>query len=337
MSDFKVSVLITTHNSERFIRAALSSVASQTLQPYEIIICNDAGSDGTVGILNEFAAKMNSNALISGSTSRVQVVALKTNVGVAMARKLLVGLAQGTHIAFLDHDDVWHPEYLRAHFFNYVAFPSVVGSFIGHETFSGGTDELFKDSMLGYPRIVCTREFVSPSGFIREYHNAIGPYVSPSFFCGPSHILKSISVPTDKVGFADDSYIFHVLPLKGPIALDRTQLGAYRLAPGSQATNSLRCVELVLACLDLLKDDYLASNNEELIKAYRWSCSMERRTIGRMLVGIGKGKAGRQQLLKSVLDDPTDLVSVGKGLRRFAQSLLPVQIQPKWPSAVRRT
>ncbi|HXN48160.1 MAG TPA: glycosyltransferase, partial [Bryobacteraceae bacterium] len=54
-STWKVSVLVTCFNHERYIRAALESVIEQkTSFPFEIVVCDDGSSDGTRAILLEF-------------------------------------------------------------------------------------------------------------------------------------------------------------------------------------------------------------------------------------------------------------------------------------------
>jgi len=94
----KVSVVIPVFNGERFIGDAIQSVLNQTFQDFEIILVDDGSSDETERIAREF----------SGSIAYHR----QQNQGAGIARNLGVALAQGDWMAFLDADDVWHPDKL---------------------------------------------------------------------------------------------------------------------------------------------------------------------------------------------------------------------------------
>ena len=52
----KVSVLMPVHNGEAFLREAIESILWQTLGDFELLIVNDGSTDGTAGIIEEYAA-----------------------------------------------------------------------------------------------------------------------------------------------------------------------------------------------------------------------------------------------------------------------------------------
>lgn len=56
ISSPSVSVVICTYNGEKFIIEQLNSILSQTYPISEIIIQDDKSKDGTMAILNEYAA-----------------------------------------------------------------------------------------------------------------------------------------------------------------------------------------------------------------------------------------------------------------------------------------
>lgn len=93
----KVSVLIPTYNREAFLEAAIASVRAQNVRDYEIVIWDDGSTDSTPDVIR--------------GLEDVRYV-LAPHKGVAHARNQLVQLAQGEFIAFLDADDLWHPEKL---------------------------------------------------------------------------------------------------------------------------------------------------------------------------------------------------------------------------------
>lgn len=93
----KISVIIPCYNCADTIERAVSSVRSQTLEPFEIIMIDDASGDETKKVLGGLNCK---------------VITLKKNEGAGVARNYGLNIARGDLIAFLDSDDVWHPEKL---------------------------------------------------------------------------------------------------------------------------------------------------------------------------------------------------------------------------------
>jgi glycosyltransferase involved in cell wall biosynthesis len=100
-TDFEVSVVIPTYNRAGKLVRALRSVLNQSLPPAEIIIVDDASTDGTAQI--DFAAM----------SPRIRLVRGEENRGGAIARNKGVQCAMGNWIAFLDSDDVWLPDKLQ--------------------------------------------------------------------------------------------------------------------------------------------------------------------------------------------------------------------------------
>ncbi len=95
-----ISVVIPAHNSADTIRDCLDSVVSQTHQPKEIIIVDDASQDHTVACIEEWQRT---------SSHELSVICQKENGGPAAARNAGLKAATGEWIAFLDADDAWLP------------------------------------------------------------------------------------------------------------------------------------------------------------------------------------------------------------------------------------
>lgn len=94
-----VSVVIPTFNRLRYLRQALNSIAGQTFRDYEIIVVDDASTDGTAAWLRGRRA--------------ISLLRLRRNRGTSEARNRALKAARGEFIAFLDSDDYWRPNYLR--------------------------------------------------------------------------------------------------------------------------------------------------------------------------------------------------------------------------------
>jgi polysaccharide pyruvyl transferase CsaB len=90
-----VSIIIATHNSAEFVRPCLRSIARETSYPnYEVIVVDNASTDGTLQELQECAA----------ADPRIRVQALSTNTGFAAANNAGALAAEGEYLILLNID-----------------------------------------------------------------------------------------------------------------------------------------------------------------------------------------------------------------------------------------
>lgn len=92
-----VSVIIPVRNSGRYFRECLDSVTGQTLHNIEIIIIDDASTDGSDAVAEAYAAQ----------DSRITVIHHTECTGAGPARNDGIAIAQGEYIAFMDSDDLY--------------------------------------------------------------------------------------------------------------------------------------------------------------------------------------------------------------------------------------
>ncbi len=116
-----VSVVVPTHDSAATIGRALRSVASQSARPCEIVVVDDASSDDTLAVVADLAREL---------PVPVRTIALPENLGPGTARNTGWDAATGDWVAFLDHDDAWHPEKLSVQHALMAAEPTLAMS--GH-------------------------------------------------------------------------------------------------------------------------------------------------------------------------------------------------------------
>jgi teichuronic acid biosynthesis glycosyltransferase TuaG len=101
----RVSVLIATHNGERFLGQTLDSVLAQTYDDWEAIVVDDASTDGTAALVAGYAER---------HPGRIKLVPLDSNVGPALARNAAAEASSGGELlALLDHDDRWRENFLE--------------------------------------------------------------------------------------------------------------------------------------------------------------------------------------------------------------------------------
>jgi glycosyltransferase involved in cell wall biosynthesis len=97
-----ISVVVTTFNGERFLREQLDSILAQTVQPREIVVVDDGSRDGTMAILEAYAA----------ADSRFRIFRNEENLGYVRNFEKGMRLAEGELVALSDQDDVWLPHKL---------------------------------------------------------------------------------------------------------------------------------------------------------------------------------------------------------------------------------
>ncbi len=108
MNTVPVSVIIPCYNCENTIHRAVSSVVRQTARPAEVMLINDASTDNTLHLLYKLQKKY--------SELGIHVLSLLQNQGPGVARNIGWNHASAACLAFLDADDVWHPEKLNCQY-----------------------------------------------------------------------------------------------------------------------------------------------------------------------------------------------------------------------------
>jgi glycosyltransferase involved in cell wall biosynthesis len=94
-----ISVVVPVFDAAPYLSDALKSVKGQDLVDYEVLVIDDASTDGSAQIASTFDG--------------VRVFRHGENRGAAAARNTGIRLARGRLIAFLDADDRWRPTKLR--------------------------------------------------------------------------------------------------------------------------------------------------------------------------------------------------------------------------------
>lgn len=98
-----ITVVMPNYNGHRFVEQAIDSVLSQTYPNFELLIVDDCSKDDSLQLIQHKAQ----------SDSRIRVIELKKNAGVANARNVGVREAKGKYIALLDNDDLWTEDKLE--------------------------------------------------------------------------------------------------------------------------------------------------------------------------------------------------------------------------------
>jgi len=97
MSNPILTVAMPTYNAEKHIGEAINSVLNQTFEDFELLIINDGSLDHTLEIISSY------------KDTRIRLIDLEKNKGIAHCRNLALQEARGEFIAWTDSDDLNEP------------------------------------------------------------------------------------------------------------------------------------------------------------------------------------------------------------------------------------
>ena len=98
----RISVLLTSYNREDYIAESIESVLAQSVTDFELVICDDRSSDGTVDIINDYAKR----------DSRIRVSVNERNLGDYAQSAPRREPGAGRFLKYHDSDDVMYPHCL---------------------------------------------------------------------------------------------------------------------------------------------------------------------------------------------------------------------------------
>ena len=141
----RISVLLTAYNREDYIADAIESVLAQSMTDFELVICDDQSSDGTVGIINDYARR----------DPRIRVSINERNLGDYGNRRQVASLARGRFLKYHDSDDVMYRHCLQTMVEPLEAQPRAAFALSSAGGWPGGPCP-----MLLTPRLAYEREFL---------------------------------------------------------------------------------------------------------------------------------------------------------------------------------
>jgi glycosyltransferase involved in cell wall biosynthesis len=174
-----ISVIMPVLNGERYIAEAIDSICRQTYSDYELLVIDDGSSDRTPEIVSGYAARMD-----------LKYLPHEKNQGITRSVNDGLRRASGKFIAFLDHDDLWLPDFLQTQV-TYLSEHPEVG--LVHADFQtiDGAGQVIEHS------VAKERNRTRPSGLVfRELF-------MESMICGNSVLVRKECF--DRLGLWDES------------------------------------------------------------------------------------------------------------------------------------
>lgn len=97
----KISVIMSVYNCQATLREAIDSILAQTYENWEFVICNDASTDGTQAILDEYKSRFPDKFIL---------IANEENKRLAFSLNRCLKYTTGEYVARMDGDDISVPE-----------------------------------------------------------------------------------------------------------------------------------------------------------------------------------------------------------------------------------
>ena len=130
----KVSIAMPVYNGDRYLCQALDSLLAQDYPNFELLICDNASTDSTPQICQEYAAK----------NPKIRYVRNSTNIGAISNFNRAFEKSTGKYFMWAAHDDLWAPSYVSKCLTQLESHPDAVLCF----------SEIHVIDELGYPKNV---------------------------------------------------------------------------------------------------------------------------------------------------------------------------------------
>lgn len=218
-----VSILAANYNYGAYLEDCIESVLRQSYPNCELIICDDGSTDSSRAILSRYGEV----------DSRIKIV-LQENSGQARALNAAFRVSQGEILCFLDSDDLYAPDKLRAVVEAFSANPN--SGFVIHKLLriNSSRSKLMGEIPLAYPL---------PSGWLGSTAPLDAPWVPPGIPpCTALSLRREVAegifpLPIRLRAFADTP-IQVLAPLLTPVTAVAQVLGEYRIHGGNAAALS---------------------------------------------------------------------------------------------------
>jgi len=100
----KVSVAMCTYNGEKYLSEQLESIINQTVQPDEIVICDDCSVDKSINV---------AKSMLANWQGQVKIIKNEYNLGYKLNFQKAISLCTGNIIFLSDQDDMWHKDKVK--------------------------------------------------------------------------------------------------------------------------------------------------------------------------------------------------------------------------------
>lgn len=247
MSEIKVSICVVTYNQKDYIGPCLESLLGQNCDfKYEIIIGDDASTDGTTDILRQFERNY---------PDKIQLLVHKNNIGAFQNVLSVYKMAKGKYIAHMDGDDLAKNNKLAIQ--AGILDSRLDCNIVSHEvTLIDKNDKKIKEKYKNFPEGVYT---------LNDLYNEL------PFFAHSSKMFRNDLNDTFWNELTDETIDIEIharQACKGNIFHINDSLGYYRVFTGISINNKSVNPALYRGCQRVFQRALAKDNSNKIKKAY---------------------------------------------------------------------
>lgn len=272
------------YNAAPLIAATLDSIASQTIMPAEVIICDDGSSDETAAIIEAHPLEV--------------TLIRRSNAGLATARNDAIEAATGDVIANIDADDLWHERFLERAIEAFEEHEEAPAVFTRYRPFMA-EDEL--EPMVALDDGAPSGTTVLSLEAFLQFDRA-GLPVLPSYFLFRRSVLDVLGQRPYVEGHrcGENIMVFPMIAAMGPVVRVEAKLGRYRIHAASITGAEVESARWMLRVSEEMIDRAIGlSFDAAAIRSIRRYAAQWSRSAGRRLGGAGAMRDGRAGLLQA--------------------------------------
>lgn len=233
-----VSILISSYQQRDFLEKAIESALNQSYPNIEIIIGDDASSDGSVELIRSFSKKF---------SKKIMGLYHPQNIGVINNYNSLLSASSGKYVMRLDGDDLLLPENVSRQVKLLEANPHIIGCYHNLELFYSDSNET-----------ICL--FIDKKRPARKgtFTNVIK---YGCFFPGAFTMIRNKSIPSqgyDRRAKSVSDYLFMVNILRkgGEVIYLNEVLGRYRIHGGNLTKSKQRLIIHTIWAVGIIMANY---------------------------------------------------------------------------------
>ncbi|MDQ5901902.1 MAG: hypothetical protein QG606_118 [Patescibacteria group bacterium] len=275
-----VSVIVPVYNHEKFIGVTIESVLFQTYKNWELLIVDDCSTDGSWGIIQEYAKK----------DSRIRAFRNDENKGLIPNWKFLIDTSRGEYIAFLEGDDFFYENNLKRKLEVFEKYSDLGMVYCNFDVVNEKGEMVTRDYRSFQNVRVYKNECISPSEYLSSKHHLINSYGQVMI---RKYILKKVGYPrtldpSEKVFLPSDwDFNFRVSTQNKVYYLEEV-LFAYRRHSNNNSYDAVKAYKHISLLLAEYEKNF--RENKGVITAIRYKRG--RYTYSKALYYLENGEKG---------------------------------------------
>lgn len=230
-----VSVIVNLFNGRATLAETLNSVLAQTFTDWELIVWDDASTDGGGEVVRQY------------SDPRLRYVRSPAHVSLGEARRAAVALATGEWIAFLDQDDLWLPDKLELQLARAAECPDAALLYGRTVRFYPSGGERDYDQAHEYLAL--------PEGDIFRELFAAGCFIAMTSAMFRRSAIEAVGGIPESIRIIPDYWLYTAVAQRFPAAAVQTVVCRYRMHGNSASHRHVIAVhEEALRLMDMWRD-----------------------------------------------------------------------------------